>query len=55
LAAAPNFHALHVLRRRIRHASIITVGSELSRIDVVSLTANSVSLCSAHCLRQAAL
>ena len=55
LAAAPNFHALHVLRGRIRHRCIITVGRELNRIDVVSLTANSVSLCSAHCLRQAAL
>jgi hypothetical protein len=44
-----------MLRGRIRHRCIITVGRELNRIDVVSLTANSVSLCSAHCLRQAAL
>jgi hypothetical protein len=35
LAAAPNFHALHVLRGRIRHASIITVGRELSGGDVL--------------------
>ena len=32
LAATPDLHALHVLRGRIRHESIITVGKKSSRI-----------------------
>ena len=32
LAAAPDLHALHVPRGRLRHGSIITVGRESSRI-----------------------
>jgi hypothetical protein len=31
LAAAPNFHTLHVLRRRIRHGSIITAAPAYRR------------------------
>jgi len=34
LAAAPDLHALHVLRRRIHHANIITVERKLNRFNV---------------------
>ena len=37
LAAAPDLHALHVLRRRIHHIGIITVERELNRFDACQI------------------
>jgi len=45
LAAAPDLHALHVLRGRIRHGSIITVGRESSRIFGYSSPDDSAKHC----------
>jgi len=37
LAAAPDLHALHVLRRRLHHIGIITVERELNRFDACQI------------------